>query len=90
MNDTKYNGWSNYETWCVAMWISNDRSQYDYWNEMSADAKGSDDPPLALAEFLKEQFNDNRPELTGCWADLLGAALSEVNWFEIAEDLLHE
>jgi hypothetical protein len=43
-----------------------------------------------LASQLKDQFEENAPELSGCYADLLNAALSEVNWHEIAENLLSE
>lgn len=28
--DTSYNGWKNYETWNVALWIQNDESFYDF------------------------------------------------------------
>ena len=27
--DTRYNGWTNYETWNVALWIGNDAGLYE-------------------------------------------------------------
>jgi hypothetical protein len=33
-NDTQtYNGWTNYETWCVHLWLTNDEGTYNYWRE---------------------------------------------------------
>jgi hypothetical protein len=29
MNELKYNGWKNYQTWNVALWIQNDQSLYE-------------------------------------------------------------
>ena len=31
--DNKYNGWSNYETWNVALWIGNDEGLYNLAKE---------------------------------------------------------
>ena len=28
IEDTTYNGWTNYETWNVALWIGNDQDLY--------------------------------------------------------------
>ena len=29
MNNKRYNGWANYETWNVALWIGNDEGLYN-------------------------------------------------------------
>jgi hypothetical protein len=29
LTDTEYNGWTNYETWNVALWIQNHQGLYD-------------------------------------------------------------
>lgn len=29
LTDTTYNGWANYETWNVALWLGNDAGLYD-------------------------------------------------------------
>jgi len=29
----KYNGWANYETWCVHLWLTNEEGSYRYWSE---------------------------------------------------------
>lgn len=95
MNDQSYNGWSNYPTWAVNLWLSNDEPLYREALEIAADVKrgqidGQADPNFGrgvLAESYKHWVTDElAPDLGATFAaDLLGYALSEVNWIEIAD-----
>lgn len=94
-----YQGWSNYETWAVKLWLDNEEPAYRYWNETTREvwegADGdsskdkSEDARITLAERLKSEIEDSAPDLGGSlWGDLLTAAMGEVDWFEIADAFL--
>lgn len=95
-----YNGWSNYETWCVSLWLSNDEGYYNLTREMAETfaADYDDDAECAwrFAEGLKA-FVDDLPEVEAVQSgpatfvvDLLGSALGHVDWAEIAHNFLTE
>jgi hypothetical protein len=101
MTDKTYNGWSNYETWLVALWFDNDQGTQEYCVEMAQDCAGNRKPnPFAADGYtsasytLGERLKDYAEEIcgledaSGLAADLIGAALAEVNWREIAEHYL--
>ena len=82
-----YNGWTNYETWNVALWWG-ENGMSGYWigeAEEMLEADDSDDVAVQLADRMKSETIDEMPTVTGMYADLLKAALDEVNWREIAE-----
>lgn len=77
-----YNGWANYETWLVNLWLTNDMGGCDAVETMSREAKDK----YALAHDIKDYVGDDMPELgVNMWADLLNAAFGEVDWYELAE-----
>ena len=86
-----YNGWTNYETWNVKLWLDNDEGSYNMLREMAEDAKTAEYPKAQLSNALKDLVEENAPDLgASMYADLLGAAISDVNWYEIAENILSE
>lgn len=32
-----YQGWKNYPTWCIALWINNEESSYRNWRDVAQD-----------------------------------------------------
>jgi len=83
MEHKEYNGWTNYETWVVSLWMDNEQSTYDFFREQARHWTDVD----RFADCLKEYHEELLPKLKGFAADLMNAAMSEVNWFEIASHL---
>jgi hypothetical protein len=102
MTKKTYNGWTNYETWAVTLWMDNDEGAQDYWRDRAQEAlkeakenpsdtfTPAEDAALALMNEIKDQHEEAQPEVTGVFADLINAAMSEVNWHEIAEHYVTE
>lgn len=91
MTDEGYNGWTNYATWAVDTWLSNDQGLYHATLDLTRDAISSAHDASgeigrtarALQEWVTNVF---APDLGATlWADLLGSALANVNWVEIAD-----
>jgi len=96
-----YQGWTNYETWALALWQDNDQGLYQMIQEMVAEAAQTDpgrtgegvrgDDTIVLADMMKDFWEEMYPEnLDGPWSDLLRAAWDEIDWYDIAESELAE
>jgi hypothetical protein len=92
-----YNGWTNYETWNVALWLGNDGSDFDdVAKELIEDNFDPEDPRdldvayNRMASYLEDMVDEMKPKVTGMFADLLGAALNAVDWREIATHYIND
>lgn len=82
MNHEEYNGWYNYETWVCALWLQNDQGSCSYWEEMTNECKDV----YNLSQVIKDEIEENDPtnDQASMYADLMSAAISEINFNEIA------
>jgi hypothetical protein len=105
MSTETYNGWANYPTWNVALWMDNEQGSYAYARELADVAIRANTVLMAdvetealvreravydLAEALQGWHEESVPELEGFAADLHGWAMRQVDWREIAGHLVDE
>lgn len=77
-NESGYNGWSNYETWNVPLWIDNDQSTYSRKLELlqHLPTVTADDAEIISLEFFPDQLTPDF-ENSEQW--------QLIDWQEIAE-----
>ena len=83
MNNKSYNGWTNYETWLVALHIDNDQTLYN--QALNLHHKNSFDYSQNLELWFEELIEWADGFKNTLVADLIRSALMEVNWMEIAK-----
>lgn len=99
--DSKYNGWRNYETWLANLWLNNDQGTYWFWCEEARDAwryaattdylTRQQSARRELAKRLQNEIEENSPcPEAGLYSDLLNSAISEIDWYEVADAFLED
>ena len=95
-----YNGWANYETWAVKLWLDNDESGCALQQELLEQAQNNLNPSevwtkeeairFQLANLIEEWVKDNSPlaDTASMYSDMLGAAIASVNFTEIADSII--
>jgi hypothetical protein len=74
-----YNGWANYETWNIVLWVDNEIGSY------RARCEQKEPWTAELAEeFCREQYPDGTPDMDG------PDDMDEVLWDMVAEHWLLE
>jgi hypothetical protein len=96
MTQEGYNGWTNYETWNVALWIDNSGGMQHHFAERAQDlwdrTEDEDEATRLLAAEIEQWIDEQVDELsaTGFIADILGMAMGRVDHDEIAGHFIGE
>lgn len=88
----KYNGYNNYETWLVALWIDNDQCYQSDVHELAEQNKDDEGSCASAIKAYVEEMPDvsTAIENGGMVADLVNSTLSDVDWYELAEMYIKE
>ncbi len=100
----KYNGWTNYETWLVNLWLDNDASTYAYWLEQAQQQLSDTEnckqvaggiwtleqsAKYHLSNQISVEVSESIESDSGTLAyDLMQSALQAVDWDAIAASRL--
>lgn len=85
--NTKYNGWTNYETWLCNLWFEN----FDFSDmlDMFDGCEDKDDILRIIKNYIKdyveEVVEESRGNANGFINDLISSALGEIDYYDIAE-----
>ena len=90
MKKESYQGWANYETWLVALWLDNDeyiqqevQNEVNRYDHLSEDKKFTWETEKSFREFVEDVLISDSDSLNGFTQDLVNSALSEVNYSEL-------
>lgn len=84
----EYNGWTNYETWNVKLWIDNDEDAHNNIRNIAMTIENA----YALSLEIKKEIEDNNPLIkeASMYSDMLTSSLKMVNWIELAKAFMEE
>ena len=85
-SNTKYNGWTNYETWLCNLWFEN----FEFIDlDMFDGCEDKDDILRVIKNYIKdyveEYVEESRENASGFINDLISSALGEIDYYDIAE-----
>ena len=76
-----YNGWTNYATWNINLWVDNEERDYrlkvEYLQQL-----GHKVTDIDVRRFVKDYMDNTTPDLKDSTVE--GARFQDINWEEIA------
>ena len=102
MTKKEHNGYTNHETWIVRIWMDNEKGSQDKWLEEAKKAHGRasgkhkvfskrEEASFILSDTIKNWHEMAMPHIgNSVFGNLMTAAMSEVNWDELAKVLIDQ
>ena len=90
MTDTTYNGWKNYPTWNIRLWIDNDQYMLEHIARMAESEPENYDLSKDLEAFFDDLISETRAAQTGFQEDFFRYAYGQVDWYELAQSFHDE
>lgn len=103
-DEARYNGWKNHATWVVALHIDNDQPLQEKWTAAARLSRktapsreqvtsgiwtAQEAERFSLADRLKKSMDHLQSRVKNPLAcDLIGSALADVDWHELADHYL--
>jgi len=86
-----YQGYKNYPTWAVSLWLANEQGLYGLVQEQIEEGA----TPRQVADYIEELMTDADMGLavelpTGPQSDICEWAMQQVDWDEVAEEQFEE
>lgn len=80
----QYQGWANYPTWAVHLWLANEEGSYRATQDVLSGADTAYEGGAALRAWIED---GNPVEEASMYADILAWALQIVDWDSVARAL---
>ena len=79
MSNESYNGWTNYETWLVKLWMDNDEGSYRHYRDIVRNC--GKDEAYSIGKQIQEEIEEGNPigSDASLFSDMLSAGLRVVN-----------
>ena len=79
MSDNTYNGWTNWETWNVLLWLDNEQNLYNAKESFIRRNEHKQNFEILVKSFLTDIFPNGTPDMK------TAEEMEAVNYEEIAE-----